>query len=249
MIGVSTSEIRMAQSTSPKPQADPARRELALGWSYLRAVEAAGGLPVIMPPLDDEAVEPLLGRLDGICLSGGPDIDPSHYGADPHPALGPTETDIDRFELAAARVADRHELPILAICRGAQALNVSRGGTLNQHLPERYGESIGHRQTIRGEETIHAVEIDPGSRLASVVGSERIEVNSFHHQSIDRIGEGLEAVAHSSDGVVEAIEQAGERFVIGVQWHAESLTGMPEHAALFRGLIDAANEREPAGTG
>jgi putative glutamine amidotransferase len=248
MIGVSTSEIRMPQSTSPMPQGDPARRELALGLSYLRAIESAGGLPVIMPPLDDEAIAPLLGRLDGICLSGGPDIDPSHYGAEPHPSLGPTETDIDRFELAAARVADQHELPILAICRGAQALNVSRGGTLNQHVPERYGESIGHRQTITGDETIHDVSIEPGTRLASVVGSDRIEVNSFHHQSIDRLGDGLDAVAHSGDGVIEAVEQPGERFVIGVQWHAESLTGMPEHAALFEGLIEAAGEREPAGT-
>ena len=116
-----------------------------------------------MPPLDEEAIEPLLDRLDGICLSGGPDLDPARYGAEPHPELGPTEPDLDRFELAVARRADAREMPILAICRGTQALNIVRGGTLHQHLPELSTE-IAHRQRTPGDQTSHPVEIDPGSR-------------------------------------------------------------------------------------
>ena len=103
---------------------------MVLGLTYLRAIEAAGALPMVIPPLPEEAIGPLLDRLDGICLSGGPDLDPDTYGADPHPELGPTEPDLDRFELAVARRADAREMPILAICRGTQALNVARGGSL-----------------------------------------------------------------------------------------------------------------------
>ena len=109
---------------------------MALGLPYLRGIEAAGGLPLVMPPLNEDAIEPLLDRLDGICLSGGPDLDPAGYGAEPHAELGPIEPNLDRFELAVARRADAREMPILAICRGTQALNIVRGGDLHQHLPE-----------------------------------------------------------------------------------------------------------------
>src|SRR3954451_16731974 len=136
LIGVTTSEVRTAESVNPTPEGEPPRREMALGLTYLKALEPAVPPPVVTPPLDLEAIEPLLDRFDGICLSGGPDLDPSGYGAEPHPELGPTEPDLDRFELAVARRADAREIPILAICRGTQALNVVRGGALYQHLPE-----------------------------------------------------------------------------------------------------------------
>ncbi len=119
---------------------------MALGITYLKAIEAAGGLPVVMPPMAEDAIEPLLDRLDGICLSGGPDLDPALYEAEPHPELGPIEPDLDRFELAVAARADAREMPILAICRGTQALNIVRGGALHQHLPDLSTE-VAHRQT------------------------------------------------------------------------------------------------------
>ena len=240
LIGVTTSEIRPAKRIEPTPRGEPARPEMALGLSYLRAVEAAGGMPVVIPPLRPEAIAPLVDRLDGVCLSGGPDLDPAEYGQDRHGELGPTWRALDIAELAVAREADAQGLPILAICRGAQALNVARRGTLFQHVPDRFGIDVEHRQKAISSEPIHRVEIEPASKLADALGQTSVEVNSFHHQSADEIGRGLRAVAFSPDGVVEGIEDRSGRFVIGVQWHAESLTDHPEQAALFRAFVDAA---------
>ena len=220
---------------------------MALGLPYLRGLEAAGGLPMVMPPLHEEAIEPLLDRLDGICLSGGPDLDPENYGAEPHPELGPTEPDLDRFELAVARRADAREMPILAICRGTQALNIVRGGALHQHLPE-LSREIAHRQTTPGDQTSHAVEIEPGSRLAAVLErrAEIDDVNSFHHQAIDRLGEGLVVSARAPDGTIEAVEDPRRPFLIGVQWHAETLVHRPYEAALFRRFVEPAATTAPS---
>lgn len=243
LIGVTTSEMRRAESIQPTPEGEPpARLEMALGLPYLRGLEAAGGLPVVMPPLHEEAIEPLLDRLDGICLSGGPDLDPEGYGAKPHPELGPVEPDLDRFELAVARRADAREMPILAICRGTQAINVVRGGALHQHLPE-ISTEIVHRQQIPGDQPSHPVTIEPGSRLAEALAEDdevaALEVNSFHHQAIDRLGEGLRISARAPDGTVEAVEDPTRPFLIGVQWHAETLVHRPYEAALFRHFVAA----------
>ncbi len=240
LIGVTTSEVRFAERIEQTPQADPPRREMALGLTYLRAIEAAGGLPLVMPPLELEAIEPLLDRLSGICLSGGPDLDPETYEEPPHPELGPIEPDLDRFELELARQADERGLPIFAICRGMQALNVARGGSLHQHLPDRPGVTIDHRRREGADHTIHDVTVAAGSRLARVMGSRTATVNSFHHQGIHRLGNGLRAVAWSPDGVIEGIEAPAREFAVGVQWHAESLVERREQASLFRGLVDAA---------
>jgi putative glutamine amidotransferase len=245
LIAVTSSEMRDVQSHAQTPQGEPLRKEMALGLTYLSAVERAGGLPVVVPPLDLEALQPLLSQVSGICLSGGPDLDPSFYGAEPHPELGPVEPRLDRFEIALARHADDRGLPILAICRGMQTLNVAREGTLHQHLPDRPGAELQHRQTEVGTETTHDVDIAEGSQVAGLMGSTHAEVNSFHHQGIDRLGHGLRAVAWSSDGVIEAVEAPARPFVIGVQWHAETLVDRPEHAALFAGLVEAARESLP----
>ncbi len=240
LIGVSTSEVRLAEQVHPTPQGEPPRHEMALGLTYLQAIEAAGGLPVVMPPLDLEAVEPLLDRLSGICLSGGPDLDPAAYHERRHPQLGPVEPDLDRFELELARRADARGLPMLAVCRGAQALNVARGGTLHQHLPDRPGVTLDHRQSKPGNVATHGVSIAPGSWLAGTMRRRRARVNSFHHQAVNRLGDGLRAVAWSSDGVIEGIEAPARDFLVGVQWHVECLVDRREHAALFTGLVTAA---------
>jgi putative glutamine amidotransferase len=242
LIGVTTSEMRRAENIEPTPEGEPpARLEMALGLPYLRGLEAAGALPMVMPPLGEEAIEPLLDRLDGICLSGGPDLDPEGYGAAPHPELGPIEPDLDRFELAVARRADARGMPILAICRGTQALNVVRGGALHQHLPE-ISTEISHRQRTPGDQPSHPVEIDPESRLAEILGGSEIDVNSFHHQAIDRLGEGLRVSAHAPDGTIEAVEDPSRPFLIGVQWHAETLVHRPYEAALFRTFVEACRD-------
>jgi len=249
LVGISTSEMRPAERVSPIQEGEPRVKELALGLTYPRGIEAAGGLPVVIPPMEEAAIEPLLDRLEGICLSGGPDIDPANYGAAPDPELGPTEPDLDRFELALARRADARGLPILAICRGVQALNVVRGGSLHQHLPD-LSEEIPHRQPNPSDEASHAVSIEPSSRLAAALGgqetgvAEEIDVNSFHHQAIDRLGEGLRVTAVAPDGVVEGVEDPDSAFVIGVQWHAETLVHRPYEEALFRSFVEACRRDE-----
>jgi putative glutamine amidotransferase len=234
LIGVTTSELRSSGAGTLRRHGEPPHAEMALGMTYLRAVEVSGGLPVVLPPLGD--AEAFLARLDGICLSGGPDLDPDAYGApERHEELGPTEPSLDAFELALARAADARGIPVLGICRGAQALNVSRGGTLHQHLP-------GHRQVAPATATTHTVHVEPGSRLATLVGTNPLRVNSFHHQAVDVLGRGLLAVARAADGIVEAVEDPGPRFVVGVQWHAEGLTALDRHRVLFEALVAAAAE-------
>lgn len=237
LIGVTTSEIRVPARVRPAAEGDPPQREMALGMVYLRAVEQAGGLPVVLPPLALDALEDLLDGLDGVCLSGGPDLDPVSYGAPRHPELGEVEPDLDAFELAVARAADERGMPLLGICRGAQALNVARGGTLHQHVADVTDGSVAHRQEETGGTTTHVVEIEPGSRLAATMRTTSAAVNSFHHQAVDRLGEGLRAVAWAPDGIVEAIEGTGETLYLGVQWHAEGLVDHFEHRRLFGAFV------------
>lgn len=242
LIGVTTSEIRLAENVQQVPEGEPPRREMALGLTYLRAIEAAGGLPVVIPPLELPALRPLLSRLSGLCLSGGPDLDPKTYGARNHRRLGPIEPQLDRFEIALARRAYTANLPILGICRGAQALNVAAGGTLRQHLPGPPA-TLEHRQSEPPDLPTHRVRIQEGSLMASVLGDHSCMVNSFHHQASKRIGRGLRAVAWSDDGVIEGLEAPRRAFVLGVQWHAECLAVAPAQAALFAALVDAAQSR------
>jgi putative glutamine amidotransferase len=239
MIGVTTSEVRAGPRLPNTPEADPPRPEMALGMSYAQAIAAAGGLPVVLPPVDVDGIGPLLARLDGVCLSGGPDLHPAAYGAEPHARLGPTWPDLDAYELALARRADALGVPLLAICRGMQALNVARGGTLHQHVD-------GHRQDVPCEHPTHAVDVATDSLLGELVADRRIEVNSFHHQAIATVGHQLRPVATAGDGVVEAVEGCGARFVLGVQWHAEGLIARADQLALFGSFVDASSDHVSA---
>ena len=233
LIGVTTSELRPSRLATTRRHGEPAHPEMALGMSYLRTLDAAGAIPVVLPPVGTDHLAPLLDRLDGLCLSGGPDLDPAAYGApDRHIELGPTEPSLDAFELSLARLALRRGLPILAICRGSQALNVACGGTLHQHVP-------GHRQSEPATDTTHHVEIESRSQLHRLVRTRNLAVNSFHHQAVDEVGEGLRIVARARDGTVEGIEGPG--FTIGVQWHAETLA---THLPLFEALVGAASRTE-----
>ena len=234
LIGVTTSEMRPSSLATTRRHGEPAHPEMALGMTYLRTLDAVGAIPVVLPPVGTDHLSPLLDRLDGICLSGGPDLDPAAYGAtDRHDQLGPTEPSLDAFELSLSREALTRNIPILAICRGSQALNVACGGTLHQHVE-------GHRQTAAATEPTHEVEVEAGSRLHRITRSRRLAVNSFHHQAVDKLGEGLKVVARADDGTVEGIEGPGS-FTIGVQWHAETLYA---HLGLFEALVRAAARTE-----
>lgn len=240
MIGVTVSEIRAKEDAQRVRHGEPRQTEMTLGLSYMRAIERAGGLPVALPPLANENVDPLLDQLAGLLLTGGPDLDPACYGASPHPELGPVDHDVDVFEIALCRNAERRGMPILGICRGSQLLNVARGGTLYQHLPDITRGAVEHGQAEPGDRTTHEVRVAPDSGLAQTTGGGPVSVNSFHHQGIDRLGVDLRAVAWAQDGVIEAVEDSGGRFVLGVQWHAETLVDGAEQLALFERLVAAA---------
>jgi putative glutamine amidotransferase len=240
LIGVTTSELRPSELTTLRRHGEPPNAEMALGMTYVRAIEASDALPVVMPPLAPADVPELVARLDGVVLSGGPDLAPAAYDAHPHSELGATEPGLDAFEYAVAREALRLKLPILGICRGAQTLNVARGGTLHQHLPDVLGDVIAHRQSEDGRRPTHLVDVLPDSRLAEVLGVTRLSVNSFHHQAVDRLGTGLRACAWAPDGTIEGIEDYALPFVLAVQWHAETLVNFPAQLALFRELVAVA---------
>jgi len=217
---------------------------MTLGLSYARAVQRSGGLPVVIPPVPVEAVSSLVDQLDAVLLSGGPDIHPGAYGADPHPELGPTYRELDIAQLAIAGEAIARDIPLLGISRGAQALNIARGGTLFQHLPERFGRGIHHPQPGGAKTSRHAVRVEEGSRLHEALGgATELEVSSYHHQATSGLGRAVAAVAWAPDGVVEAIEVPDASFAIGVQWHAEAMLDEPSQLRLFGALVRAAAER------
>jgi putative glutamine amidotransferase len=200
--------------------------------SYVRAVEDAGGRALLVPP-NVEGVEETLDALDGLVLSGGADLDPASYGADAHPETNGVRPERDRAELALLEGALARDMPVLAVCRGSQVLNVARGGDLVQHLPEIVGHE-GHKETP-GVFAEHEVDVLPETKLHDVIG-ERAPVKSHHHQGYGSLGEGLREAARAEDGTIEAIEDPSQRFALGVLWHPEE----DEDAALFRALVEEA---------
>jgi putative glutamine amidotransferase len=200
--------------------------------AYVRAIEDAGGRALLVPP-STEGLEETLDALDGLLLSGGADLDPTSYGAEAHPETNGVRPERDRAELALLEGALARDMPVLAVCRGSQVLNVARGGDLVQHLPELVGHQ-GHKQ-VPGVFADHDVDVLPESKLREVIG-ERAPVKSHHHQGYGRLGEGLREAARAEDGTVEAIEDPSRRFAVGVLWHPEE----GEDAALFAALVEEA---------
>jgi putative glutamine amidotransferase len=202
-----------------------------LRTSYLAALENAQLVPTVTVPLHDPALaDALMDRVDALVLTGGADINPAAYGETPHPMLGQLSDIRDRWEIALVRAAQRRGIPTLGICRGAQLLNVALGGTLLQDLPSQHPGDINHDpDRPRGSRT-HPVELPEESRIARAVGVTKLEVNSIHHQAIDRVADPLRVVGTASDGVIEAVESAADSpwWCVGVQWHPEELTGTAE---------------------
>jgi putative glutamine amidotransferase len=200
--------------------------------AYVDAIARAGGRPLLVPPSED-GIDETLAVLDGLLFSGGSDIDPEVYGADAHPETNGVRPERDQAELALLEAALARDMPVLAVCRGSQVLNVARGGDLVQHLPEVVGHER-HKHTP-GVFADHDVEVLPGTKLQALVG-DHAPVKSHHHQGFGRLGDGLREAARAEDGTVEAIEDAERRFAVGVLWHPEE----GEDAALFEALVDEA---------
>jgi gamma-glutamyl-gamma-aminobutyrate hydrolase PuuD len=196
----------------------PHSRAAVLPRAYLDAISRAGGQPVIV----DDAPDPkaLLARVDALVLTGGPDVDPTLYGVEPHPSVYGADRAVDDFECALAEAATTRSVPTLAICRGIQVLNVARGGTLFQHIIENPGVPAHGQPGVAGGARVHEVAIDADSLLADVFGTTRVTASCHHHQAIDEPGDGLRVVGRAADGIVEALELDGA-FVLAVQWHPE----------------------------
>jgi putative glutamine amidotransferase len=212
---------------------------------YVNALRRGGAdAGILQPvPMERDELAGLVARFDGLVLIGGPDVDPSMYGRDQHPECYGIDRDRDDFEVALVREAIDREVPVLAICRGIQLVNVALGGTLDQHIAGREG-LIAHGVPDGGEGVSHAVELEPGSLVAKAMGVDRAEGFSHHHQAIDDLGEGLRAAGWTEDGIIEAVELDEAGWLVGVQWHPEETAAFdPAHQGLFDALVAQAAPR------
>jgi putative glutamine amidotransferase len=207
---------------------------------YVDSVVRAGGVPVVLPVLAPELAGDALAGVDGLVLTGGGDVAPDVYGQEAVDETHGVDARRDAWEVALLRVALDRKLPLLATCRGIQVLNVALGGTLVQHVPAATG--AGHGFAARYAETVHPVRLDPACRLARVLGTTEVQVNSLHHQAVDAVGVGVRAVGWAPDGTIEAVEVEGHPELVAVQWHPELLEDDPVHQGLFHALVETAAE-------
>lgn len=207
--------------------------------NYSDAVITADGIPLLLPIIKDKNdVELFLKKIDGLLLTGGDDVPPQHYGEERHEKTICVHPDKDVSDNILVWVTMEMKKPILAICYGTQMLNVVLGGSLIQDIQSEVIPNIIHKDLKNGQ-YVHPVTVEKNSLLYNIVGTERIETNSVHHQAIKRLGKGLRDTAHTSDGIIEAIELREYPFLVGVQWHPERMVDYPCHAALFRALVNA----------
>jgi putative glutamine amidotransferase len=220
-----------------------------IGEQYILAIEAAGGIPLLIHLTRDTAVlDAHYRRCDALLFAGGGDVDPRHFGAQPHPQLGTVEELRDEVELTLAHRAAADGLPLLGICRGIQLLNVALGGTLYQDIPAELPGALDHYASRHGPDRAHmahTITLEPGSWLATQLGADELPANTFHHQALRSVPPGLRVTGRAPDGVIEAIEGTGSSFVVGVQCHPEELWGQadPRWAQVFAAFVDVARQR------
>jgi putative glutamine amidotransferase len=219
-----------------------------VGRAYVNAITIAGGIPIIIPTgTAGEHLPHLVDSLDGVMLSGGGDIHPRHFEGDNHPKIYGISETRDQLELSLVNLTLKAHKPLLAICRGIQVLNVAFGGSLYTHIKDQHPTALKHDwfPGYPRDKIAHIVNLAQGSLLHELFAADNIPVNSLHHQGIDRVGRGLEAVAFAPDGLVESIVVVGEPFALGVQWHPECLPDDPQMQALFSAFVDACREPFP----
>jgi putative glutamine amidotransferase len=209
---------------------------------YVESVRTSGGEPVVLD-WDNMSAESALSSVDGLVLTGGPDIDPVRYGETRVPQVRTAEPARDAFELNLVTRALERDTPMLAICRGMQVLNVAAGGTLTQDIPSAFPSTTRHAVNEPKNAIAHPVRIAPGSRVAELLARTSIDVNSRHHQAVRQPAPGLVVTATAPDGIAEAVEKPDARFCVGVEWHPENFVETGEFLPLFRGLVEEARKR------
>ena len=213
---------------------------------YLFAIERAGGVPLMLPIVEDpDTIRQQIALIDGLVLSGGYDVSPAHYGEEPTALLEEIHPERDEYELLAIEAAEEMQKPLLGICRGMQILNVAYGGTLYQDITHAPGERVKHRQKAKRYEPTHSVDVIQGTLLSRIVNAETLATNSFHHQAIKQLAPGFVVNAQARDGVIEGIERPGNRFMLALQWHPEMMAANdPYMQALFRLFVQGTKKEE-----
>ena len=223
----------------------PGKEQYLSNYTYAAAVERAGGLPLLLPYRADHGlIGDYLDRLDGVLLTGGPDLNPNLYGGGAYvEGTSPIDPDRESFELALIAEVERRRTPVLGVCLGSQVMNVHRGGSLHQFLPGvKRGVPIEHR-TLTEVPLRHDVTVDTDSQLGAAIGRRDVSANTYHKQAVDRLGRGLKVIATAPDGVIEAFEDPSLPLFAAVQWHPERLTDEAEHLAPFKLLVERARDR------
>lgn len=245
IIGVSSRKIYFTHNDRPYPR-------FGVAMNYCQAAEAAGGAPLILPlSQTPDVLTQILDVCDGLMLTGGFDLEPQWYGEEPHPKLGPVNPLRDITEMVLAKEALQRDMPIFAICRGMQVLNVAGGGTLFQDIESQVDDEVLlHFQELTEEYPSHSVDVVPGSWLHSMTGEERVRTNSYHHQAVKQLADGFKITGRAPDGIVEGISSERHFFVHGVQWHPElTYHNLDFNLAMFRSHVEAAGQYHLKKTG
>lgn len=230
----------------PTPVQDPEMRRFAMGKNYVRSLIECGAAPVMLPTgLDLQSVHEMYAQVDGVLFTGGSDIDPAYFGEARHPETYGIDADRDEVEVALTQWTMQDDKPAFSICRGIQVVNVALGGSLIQDIPSQWQagnllEHRGHKIGAARDQVLHDVCVEPNCKLASILGAGNVGTNSFHHQALGRIGDGLVITSRAPDGIIESVEAPDRRWFVGVQWHPEEMTaGRADMMALFQSFVDA----------
>jgi putative glutamine amidotransferase len=227
-------------------RAETGRPIYANNRAYVHAVESAGGVPILIPRINDlNILTALLARLHGLVLPGGIDLHPDRYGEEVHPLTEEADLELDEFEISLASWAFQEDIPVLGVCRGMQLINVTLGGSLYQDIDDQYPESIGHtHRNLPRTHLAHRITVDPGSRMEIILGTQEVWVNSLHHQAIKEPGKGVRITGRAPDGIPELLEVTGYRFVLAAQSHPEEIYSIePAFARLFSAFVQASSSR------
>jgi len=228
-------------------RAETGRPIYANNRTYVHAVESAGGLPILIPMINDlNTLTALLSRLDGLILPGGIDLHPSRYGEEVHPLTEKADLELDEFEIILASWAFQQDIPVLGICRGMQLINIVLGGTLFQDISNQYPNSIAHtHRHLPRTHLAHHIVVEPGSRMETILGAREVKVNSLHHQAIKEPGKGVRITGRAPDGIAELLEVTGYRFVMAAQSHPEEIYSIePAFERLFAAFVQASSTRK-----